>query len=985
MGKRIFDLSGIITVDGLQGAVKGLKAIDQSFKQAEKALVKFGRQTVHAGTTLTKNITLPITALGTVVTKFGADFEKSMSTSLAIMGNVSGEMRDKMEKVAIDVSKTTTFSANSAAKAYFYLASAGLDATQSVTAMPKVAKFAQAGMFDLALATDLLTDAQSALGLTIRDDVVKNIENMTRVSDVLVKANVLANATVQQFSESLTNKAGAALKVLGKDIEEGVAVLAAFADQGVKGAEGGTQFAIVLRDLQRSSIENRKAFDAAGISVYDASGEMRNMADIISELEKRFSSMSDEQKRSELMTLGFNDKSVQATMALIGTSNAIREYEKQLRSAAGTTEDVSQRQLKNFWSQLQILGNRLTAVGINLYGTLQPILMNQIIPALEKAASKVERLASWFNSLDDSTKRNVIGILAITAAIGPFLFVLGKTILAIKSVAAALTIARTAFLSLTVAMTANPFVMVTVGVVALAAGLWGAKKAYDNLIASHKKYTLLTTDQVKIKAFISSVVALTDKMNSLGDKLNEEEVINKELGDSVTELTDKARELGYVVEGNNKEKIDSLLLIDAELRGLRDATGALIKYTAAKKESAQTTSATGSPVVKKTEEELKAIEKLNKESLDRIAAATLDKDALYERELAQAIEHAKKIGADVKLVEQAFLSERLADHKKELEEKAKEEDQRLKEKKDLETEWTRNLLDQAGDRLKIIENERRIAVDEARKKGVAVEQVNKFFDNERRKAERELKQERFRDILDTVAFYVDSIAQIGSGIAGLFQQSSLNKQIALDNQQQKERDVINNSLMSERDKRRAIEALDIKQDKQQRELRRKAAAEGKRIAIFDSIIGTASAVINALGSVVPPLNFVFAGIVGAIGAAKTALISAQPLPLAAGAVVRKRSGGLMAQIAEGNEDEAVIPLKTGVRAIAQNLLSLMRESFASTVPSPFAMAGVGGYQPVQQNHWHIGVLVADDRGIKELERRQLPFRTQEAQRKGQMA
>jgi hypothetical protein len=50
----------------------------------------------------------------------------------------------------------------------------------------------------------------------------------------------------------------------------------------------------------------------------------------------------------------------------------------------------------------------------------------------------------------------------------------------------------------------------------------------------------------------------------------------------------------------------------------------------------------------------------------------------------------------------------------------------------------------------------------------------------------------------------------------------------------------------------------------------------------------------------------------------------------------------------------------------------------------FAFAGAGGGQvAAQQTHWHIGTLVADDRGIKELERRQLQYRVSESQRKGQ--
>ena len=139
-------------------------------------------------------------------------------------------------------------------------------------------------MFDLQVATDYLTDAQSALGLTIRDDAIANMANMTRVSDVLVDAANLSNASVEQFSASLTNKAGPAMRQVGMDIESGVAVLAAFADQGIKGEEAGTQFAIVLRDLQTRAIENKAAFEAAGVSVYDANGEFRNMSEIIEDL-----------------------------------------------------------------------------------------------------------------------------------------------------------------------------------------------------------------------------------------------------------------------------------------------------------------------------------------------------------------------------------------------------------------------------------------------------------------------------------------------------------------------------------------------------------------------------------------------------------------------------------------------------------------------------------------------------------------------------
>ncbi len=297
-----------------------------------------------------------------VVAKAGNSYEqlnRSMNRSLSIMGTVSKAMRKDMTSAAIEVSRTTNASAKQAADAYFFLASAGLDAAQSLKSLPTVAKFAQAGNFDLALATDLLTDAQSALGLTVKD-ATKNMMAMKKVSDVLVKANTLANATVQQFSQSLTNKAGAALKIVNKDIEEGVAVLAAFADQGIKGAEAGTGLNIVMRDLQTKAIKFSGAFKSAGVSVFDAQGKMRNIGDIIGNLENQMRGLSDQAKKTFLLDLGFSDKSVIFVQTLLGTSQKIKDYEAALRSAQGTTADVAGKMLTPLEKSLNQLSAAFT-------------------------------------------------------------------------------------------------------------------------------------------------------------------------------------------------------------------------------------------------------------------------------------------------------------------------------------------------------------------------------------------------------------------------------------------------------------------------------------------------------------------------------------------------------------------------------------------------------------------------------------------------
>jgi TP901 family phage tail tape measure protein len=303
------------------------------------------------------------------------DFDAAMNESLAIMGDVEAGMRDKLEKGAMAVAETTTFSAKQAAEAYYFLASSGYDAQASLKLMPVVAKFAQAGMFDMARATEFLADAQASLGLRT-GDVEKDFKSMIRVSDVLTKANILSNATVEQFAEALTSKAGAALRLVGKDVEEGAAVLAAFAQQGTKGRLAGERLTIVLRDLQTAAIKKKGVFADFGIEVFDAAGEMRNMADIMKDLEDAMADMSDEEKRATFRMLGFQDRSVAALQQLMGMSGEIRRFESELRNAGGTTEEVAKKQLESFKNQLILGWHHVQNLAIRLGGWLVPRLFD---------------------------------------------------------------------------------------------------------------------------------------------------------------------------------------------------------------------------------------------------------------------------------------------------------------------------------------------------------------------------------------------------------------------------------------------------------------------------------------------------------------------------------------------------------------------------------------------------------------------------------
>ena len=345
-----------------------------------------------------------------------ASFQDKMTQSLAIM-NTTVQQQEQMARVAREVASETTIGATQSAEAYFFLASAGLDAEQSMSALPQVAKFAQAGMFDMATATDLATDAQSALGLTVKD-AQQNLQNLTRVTDVLVKANTLANATVQQFSEALTNKAGSALKVTNKSIEEGVAVLSAFADRGVKGAEAGEKLNQLLRDVTRAVGKNADEFKKANIQVVDNEGNLKNLADVIAELDKGMAGLSDQQKAVLHDQLGLNRGVADAVKILSGAEEQIKNYENELRNAMGFTEMVAEKQLNSFNSQMQILTNQMENLKITIGQDMVPAL-TEMVKGLQVTIERLQNFSNRMKANEGDAKKFKLAIIGVVAVLGP--------------------------------------------------------------------------------------------------------------------------------------------------------------------------------------------------------------------------------------------------------------------------------------------------------------------------------------------------------------------------------------------------------------------------------------------------------------------------------------------------------------------------------------------------------------------------------------
>ena len=406
-------------------------------KNAERQMEESANKIVSLGKSITKALTLPFVAIGAYSTKAFGDFDQAMTESLSILGDVSDEMRVRMEDTARTISMSTMTSADELARSYYYLASAGMSAEQSLASLDVVNNFAIAGTFSMTQATDLLSDALNALGMASQD-AEKHKENLIRLSDVLVKTNNVANGSVQDFSEALTNMAAAALRTLNKDVEEGAAALAVFADQGTKGVKAGMALNIVLRDVQEAFKRQKQNWLDMGISIYDAQEKMKPLADIIELLENKFQGLTDAQKPVTSAMLGFQSKSFGYIQTLMGHSQKMREYEAALRGASGETKQLTDRVLKSFNAQMLILGNNIKDVARRIGEFFAPMILkvNHMIR---------ESVAAW-NSLNTEVQSTIIAVSTIAASVGPAIMAFGllmKTIVFLKGFFTSLLFAGT--------------------------------------------------------------------------------------------------------------------------------------------------------------------------------------------------------------------------------------------------------------------------------------------------------------------------------------------------------------------------------------------------------------------------------------------------------------------------------------------------------------------------------------------------------------
>ena len=262
----------------------------------------------------------------------GMDFDKSMAQVAATMGTTVDQIKD-LRDFAKEMGASTAFSATEAADALNYMALAGYDAETSMKMLPNVLNLAAAGNIELAQASDMVTDAQTALGLSL--------DETSMMVDQMSKASSKSNTSVAQLGDALLTIGANARQARGGTAELST-VLGVLADNGIKGSEAGTHLRNIMLAMNPTTDKAVNAWEKLGISAYDAEGNLRALPAVFEDLNKAMQGMT-EQEKTDMFSSMFNKTDLASIKALVDTSSErFMELKTEIMGAWYSTESLSE-------------------------------------------------------------------------------------------------------------------------------------------------------------------------------------------------------------------------------------------------------------------------------------------------------------------------------------------------------------------------------------------------------------------------------------------------------------------------------------------------------------------------------------------------------------------------------------------------------------------------------------------------------------------
>lgn len=375
--------------------------------------LKGSMQRAEAGS---KALLAGVAAAGVASTMAFTSFDDSMRKVEATMGGKLGNtvkevtanteaLRDK----AKEMGATTAFSATDAANAMEKLALAGWDTEQVIAGIEPSLNLASAAGLDLATSADILTDTMAAFKLGANE--------ASKSADIFAATSSSTNTDVNQLGEAM-KYAGAAAGAASQSLSDTSATLGFFANVGIKGSMAGTTFVSMLRDMKKNAKDGAIQIGKTSVALYDSQGNMRSVIDIMGDVEKATSGMSDKQRDAALAGT-FQVESMKGVNAILAQgSGNLRKLATDLDNSNGRAAEMAAHMEGGLGGAFRSAWSAISAVAIEIGEKLAPALETVV----RVGADVFSQVASWISNSNDFNAVLVLVGGAILGGVVPALY-----------------------------------------------------------------------------------------------------------------------------------------------------------------------------------------------------------------------------------------------------------------------------------------------------------------------------------------------------------------------------------------------------------------------------------------------------------------------------------------------------------------------------------------------------------------------------------
>lgn len=388
-------------------AIQTMTSMSKAGLKCGKDIQKAGDQIAKVGAGLTTTVTMPLAGMAAASYKNFENVDKQLSLVQATMGDTAYATADLSNELAAAMT-TSIYSMDEGAAALVNYARQGWDARQSADMLTPALNLA-AGT-----ATDL-DEVTSGLGNTLKAFGASS-EEAAHYADMFTQAQAQANTNVQGLFDAMA-VAGPIAKTVGWDFEDVATLVGVFGDASIDASEGANALKTGLARLSGGNKQANDALAALKISLYDDSGNMKSMVDVMDTLQYAFKDLTSQEQMYYASKL-FGANQMSKWLALINgpPAEALGDMRDSITNASGNAQEAAD-------ALMTPLEQLASTFDVFKY-TVGNAIAGAVVPFIQKLTELVDK----FRQMSPEQQQQIVRWAGIAAAVGPALLIFGKIV-----------------------------------------------------------------------------------------------------------------------------------------------------------------------------------------------------------------------------------------------------------------------------------------------------------------------------------------------------------------------------------------------------------------------------------------------------------------------------------------------------------------------------------------------------------------------------